>query len=66
MNRGIHSKSGTFFMGLAVNAGISIWNEDCSACPLLCTTKILQYTMMMASVGTHPSQGFTWVILFPE
>ena len=31
MNRGIHCKSGTSFMGLAVNAGISIWNEACSA-----------------------------------
>ena len=28
--RGIHCKS---FMGLAVNAGISIWNEQCSAFP---------------------------------
>ena len=26
-------KSGTSFMGLAVNAGISIWNEECSAFP---------------------------------
>ena len=33
MNRGIHSKSGSSFMGLAVNAGISIWNEECSAFP---------------------------------
>ena len=33
MNRGIHSKSGSSCMGLAVNAGISIWNEECSAFP---------------------------------
>ena len=33
MNRGIHSKSAPSFMGLAVNAGISIWNEECSAFP---------------------------------
>ena len=33
MNRGIHCKSGSSFMGLAVNAGISIWNEECSAFP---------------------------------
>ena len=33
MNRGIHSKSGSSVMGLAVNAGISIWNEECSAPP---------------------------------
>ena len=33
INRGIHSKSGSSFMGLAVNAGISIWNEECSAFP---------------------------------
>ena len=26
MNRGINCKSGSSFMGLAVNAGISIWN----------------------------------------
>ena len=32
-NRGIHCKSGSSFMGLAVNAGISIWNEECSAFP---------------------------------
>ena len=31
MNRGIHFKSGSSFMGLTVNAGISIWNEECSA-----------------------------------
>ena len=30
MNRGIHCTSGSSFMGLAVNAGISIWNEECS------------------------------------
>ena len=30
MNRGIHCKSGSSFMGLTVNAGISIWNEECS------------------------------------
>ena len=28
MNRGIHCKSGTSFMGLVVNAGISISNEE--------------------------------------
>ena len=33
MNRGIHCKCGSSFMGLAVNAGISIWNEECSAFP---------------------------------
>ena len=33
MNRGIHCKSGSSCMGLAVNAGISIWNEECSAIP---------------------------------
>ena len=33
MNRGIHCKSGSSFMGLTVNAGISIWNEECSAFP---------------------------------
>ena len=33
MNRGIHCKSGTSFMVLAVNAGISIWNEECSVFP---------------------------------
>ena len=31
MNRGIHCKSGSSFMRLAVNAGISISNEECSA-----------------------------------
>ena len=34
MNRGIHSKSGSSFMVLAVNAGISIWNKECSAFPM--------------------------------
>ena len=33
MNRSINCKSGTSFMGLAINAGISIWNEECSAYP---------------------------------
>ena len=33
MNRGIHCKSGSSFMELAVNAGISTWNEECSAFP---------------------------------
>ena len=33
MNRGMHCKSGSSFMGLAVNAGISIWNEECSTFP---------------------------------
>ena len=33
MNRGIHCKSRTSFMGLAVNAGINIWNEKFSAFP---------------------------------
>ena len=33
MNRGIHCKSGSSFMGLTVNAGISIWNEECTAFP---------------------------------
>ena len=28
MNRGIHCKSGSSFMGLAVNAGLSISNEE--------------------------------------
>ena len=28
MNGGIHCKSGTSFMGLAVNAGLSISNEE--------------------------------------
>ena len=31
MNRGIHCKSESSFMGLTVNAGISIWNEESSA-----------------------------------
>ena len=39
MNRGIHCKSGSSFMGLAVNAGLSISNEESqniphSKCPL--------------------------------
>ena len=33
MNRGIHCKSGSSFMGLAVDAGISTRNEECSAFP---------------------------------
>ena len=33
MNRVIHSTSGSSFMGLAVNAGMSIWHEECSAFP---------------------------------
>ena len=33
MNRGIHCKSESSFMGLTVNAEISIWNEECSAFP---------------------------------
>ena len=33
MNRGIHSKSGSSFMGLGVNAGLSISNEETQNIP---------------------------------
>ena len=35
MNRGIHCKSGSSFMGLAVNAGLSISNEERHNIPVL-------------------------------
>ena len=51
INRGINSKSGSSFMGLAVSAGISIWNEECSE---LSSLEMLSLTLTASPIKDVP------------
>ena len=63
MNRGIHCKSGTSFMGLPVNACISIWKQEFCAFPHYAHSLGI-YTLKNCGKENEPKFAYKLVINF--